>query len=289
MEAVATGYSAVVTGAASGIGKAIAMELAGRGYKVIVADIEFDRAARVASEIGAASHAVACDVGDADAVERLADEAERFAGTIDLVFANAGVSMGGQLLECQKREFDWIFATNVWGPLATARAFAKRMIANGCPGRLCITGSEHSLGFQHAGAGLYTASKHAVLGLAEVLRSELPESIDVSILCPGLATTDIYRSRRNSELPPETDIALAVGREVMSMGMNPDEVARRAVDGVLAAEFIIPTHGPSIKAARKRWTEIELAFARQAPESAADDYDIGSIFATAIATVREKP
>lgn len=278
--------NAVVTGAASGIGKALAVELSRRGYNVVAADIEEDRAAEVAAQIGKGACSVGCDVADPVAVQRLAKEAERLVGPIDLVFANAGVSSSGPLIDSRKDEFDWIFSVNVWGPLATAREFARRMLENNREGRICITGSEHSLGFQHAGAGLYTATKHAVLGIAEVLRAELPSHIGVSVLCPGLADTEIYRSRRNSNLANESDVALAVGKEVMSLGKDPMEVARRAIDGVLADEFIIPTHPPSINGARKRWEEIEQSFKRQAPGAETDDYNINAIFAKAIGNVR---
>ncbi len=108
---------------------------------------------------------------------------------MDLIFANADVITNAPLLETTPEAFDWRFAVNVSGVWAIARAFLPKLIPEGRLGHLMITASEFALGFQSAAAGVYTSTKHAVLGLAESLRAETPDSIGVSVLCPGLVAT----------------------------------------------------------------------------------------------------
>ena len=282
-------YGAVVTGGASGIGRAIAEELAARGIAVVLADVDLERAEAAAREIGGRACAAHCDVTDPASVDALVAVSERLVGPVGLVFANAGVSAGGPLLQSRTEEFDFVFAVNVRGTWCTLAAFARRMIEQGIEGRLCVTGSEHSIGMQHAGLGFYTASKHAVLGLADVLRAELPPAISISVLCPGIVATDLNRSKRNSSLPPDDAQTLAFGDLVMSMGKPAAEIAMRAVDGVLAGEFLIPTHAHSIRPAEKRWGEIKDAWGRLAPwHEGAEAYEMDSLLARAVALAHQK-
>lgn len=254
--------TAIVTGAASGIGAALAAALAARGDRVFALD-------RVAFEGGGSVEARVCDVTDTDALDTLAGEIWEASGGVDLVFANAGTAAGGPLMKVTPAQFERTFAVNVIGAWATLRVFASRMIAAGRPGRLCVTGSEHSLGFQHAGAGIYTASKHAVLGMAEVLRHEVPETISVSVLCPGLTRTDF------AEDPDASEAARAFAREVMSEGMDPAIVARAAIEGTERGDFIIATHAASKAGANQRAREVADAFSKVPAEGAdAERYSV---------------
>ena len=283
------GTRAVVTGGASGIGRALAEELLARGAVVMIADIDGDRVREVAAELGPTVAAAQCDVADHAAVEALAEAAEHRLGPVDLVFANAGVTLSGPLLEATSEEFDWVFGVNVRGVWSTASVFARRMIATGRPGRLCITASEHALGLQHAGSGFYTASKHAVLGLAEVFRAELPSTLKVSAFCPGLVATEIHLSRRHGP-PPQADPGrLAIAEAVMRRGMPAREVARAAVDGVMRGDFLIVTHAVSASAAEARGRAVAAAFAAQAPWSdGAERYDVNKVVAEVLAEASQR-
>ena len=165
------GRTAVITGGASGIGAALAEAMVADGGRVVIVDINKDAAEAHAARLGDAALAIACNVADVAGVEAMAGEAWNWLGGVDLA------------------EFDVTMGVNLKGVWATARAFAARMIDADHAGHLCLTASEHALGLQHPGNGFYTASKHGVLALGDVFRAELPESIGVSVLCPGLTAT----------------------------------------------------------------------------------------------------
>ncbi len=270
-----SGKVAVVTGGASGIGRGIAEELVARGCKVMVADLDLDRAEAVASALGNTAAAARCDVADHASVSALADVAQAAFGAVDLVFANAGVSFGGALIDGTPEQLDWVFSVNTRGVWNTVSVFAKRMIAADRPGKICVTASEHALGFQHPGGGFYTASKHAALGLCEIFRAELPESISISAFCPGLTATDLHHSLRHSPWGEGDPAASEFGGMILGQGMAADAVAKSAIDGTLRGDFYVVSHAVSVVAARRRWQEIEAAFAAQAPWSdEAARYDV---------------
>ncbi len=266
-----SGKVAVVTGGASGIGKALCEELAGKGYRVAVVDISHSEAQAIARQLGKTATAWQCDVADSTRTAALATDIWHHYHGVDMVFSNAGVGAGNPLLKATPEEFDFIFGINVRGMWLVCQAFAKLMIEHQRQGKLCVTGSEHSLGFQHAGAGLYTASKHAILGIADVLRTELPEGISISVFCPGLVNTRFYDSKRHSNLNTEADGGNPVAKAMMNKGMPAREVAEAAVKGVERGEFLIVTHGCSYTAAAKRWRDIDSAFAAQAPYTPESD------------------
>lgn len=259
------GRIAVVTGGASGIGRAIAAELVARGARVVVADIDGARAAEVAAQLGGGTIGVACNVADQASVEALADAAERSLGPVDLVFANAGVSIAGPLIDATPQALDWIFGVNVRGTWNTAAVFARRLRDSGRAGHICLTGSEHSLAMQSAGMGLYTATKQAVFGLAEVLRAELPADIGISLLCPGLVETELHLSKRHGPLPQDDAAAQAFGGAIMARGMPAAAIGRAAVDGVARGDFLIVTHATALPPAQARHDKVVAAFAAQAP------------------------
>jgi len=250
----------VITGAASGIGRALAQAHCGRGERVYALDRAGDGLDDLAA-MGILPRQV--DVCDVAALDALAGAIWSEAGGVDWVYANAGVPAGGSLLGATPEEFERCFAVNVTGAWATMQVFARRMVAAGRDGRLCVTGSEHSLGFQHAGAGIYTASKHAVLGLADVWRHELPGGISMSVLCPGLTATGM------GEQPGASAQANAFGRAVMAEGLDPAIVARAAIEGVERGDFLITTHAASREGWDLRCEHVEAAF-RAVPEEGRD-------------------
>jgi NAD(P)-dependent dehydrogenase (short-subunit alcohol dehydrogenase family) len=281
-----TGKRAVVTGAASGIGQAIAANLAGRGARVVLADVRADRLGEVANELGNSTSWQVCDVSDHSQVEALGERARSEMGGVDLAFANAGVIASGPLLSMKPAEVDWMLGVNLRGVWSTLAVFGKMMKSQSEGGRLCVTGSEHSLGFQHAGAGVYTATKHAVLGMADVLRAELPDKVGITVFCPGLVGTALGNAARPAHLEPVKDDP-KVQSLVQSRGMAASEVARAAVDGTLAGKFLVVTHPHAVKAAERRFAEIEAAFTEQAPYTEdSERYNLNRVIAEVAAELK---
>ncbi len=278
-----SGKSAVVTGGGNGIGRAISLALARKGANVAVADIEAGAAEMVAlevTELGVEGLAVKTDVTREEDLTNLADEAWAAFGSVELLFNNAGVVAGTKpILETTKQEVDWTIAVNLGGVLNAVQVFAPRFIASGSPAWIVNTGSEHSLGAPHTMVGIYTGTKHAVLGVSDILRRELPDHVGVSVLCPGIVETTMWRAteRRQPEFGGAEDGDQG-NKAAMKFGMAADAVAERVVTGVERETFYIMTHAHVVDVARKRWKEIEEAFATQTPRYDGDDqYETNNI------------
>jgi NAD(P)-dependent dehydrogenase (short-subunit alcohol dehydrogenase family) len=169
------GRVAVVTGAASGIGRALARAFAEREMRVVLADLQADALDPVAAELrdaGAEVVAVATDVAVADQVSALAEQAQEAFGRVHVVCHNAGVFAGGLSWEAPLADYAWVFDVNVWGVIHGVRAFTPLQLAHGEPGHVVITASMAALTSAPFCAPYYM-SKHAVLALAESLHLEL--------------------------------------------------------------------------------------------------------------------
>ncbi len=246
------GKVAVVTGGASGIGRGIGRALARRGADVVVADVDAARAAEVAAELeraGVRSLGVACDVTERASVEALAERAWGELGRVDVLCNNAGVGLLGAVADTPLRDAEWLFAVNVWGVVHGCQVFVPRFLAAGRPAHVLNTGSEHSIGIPFPGMGMYTATKHAVLALSDVLRRELePHGVGVSILCPGVVRTEIWNAGRSRpDRYGGRQESPAVFAAFLESGMDPDEVGRIAVAGIEAGDFFIMSH-PEVRA-----------------------------------------
>jgi short-subunit dehydrogenase len=146
------------------------------------------------------------------------------------------------------------------------------------PGWLLVTASEHAIGIPFPGNGFYTLTKHAVLGLADVLRRELPANVGISAMIPGLVATGLWRSGslRPNELggpTPDGDQA----RELLAHGMDPAVVAARALDGVVAERFLIATHRHAKRYFDERTADVIEAFDAMTQTGADESYDVMEI------------
>jgi NAD(P)-dependent dehydrogenase (short-subunit alcohol dehydrogenase family) len=263
------GRPVVVTGGGSGIGAAIAHQAATRGASVVlVVDVDEAAATAVAASVsttGVPSEPHACDVTDAEAMGQLAASVMETHGAPALVCANAGVMNSmAPLLDTPAGDIDWILGVNVGGTVHTLQSFGRLLAAQDEPGWLLVTGSEHSVGVPHTNNAAYTASKHAILGLCDVLRAELPAHVGVSVLLPGLTTSQLWNSTSHRPAAlggPSAGEPLA-GQFMEEQGMDPATVAERALDGVVAGQFLIPTHYNARAYADQRAGELSEAFDR---------------------------
>jgi NAD(P)-dependent dehydrogenase (short-subunit alcohol dehydrogenase family) len=243
------GRVAVVTGAGSGIGRALVRRFVDEGMSVVAADVE----ASALDETVAGTEAVPVvgDVSDADAVEALAAMTyERF-GAAHLVCANAGVFQGGISWERSVEDWRWVLGVNLWGVIHAVKAFVPRMISGGDEGHVVVTSSMAGLACA-AFSGPYQTSKFGAYAVAESLAQDLRASaipIGVSALCPGAVNTRIASSSRNrpAALPAKggEDVDFvdgALADMAGQRGIDPSEVAARVVAGIQSGDFLIPTN-----------------------------------------------
>ncbi len=283
--------SAVVTGGGSGIGKALCLELADRGYCVVVADIALDEAEAAVREIeNAGGEAVAfrCDVTVESDVAALVTTATSTYGPPDLVFSNAGAGMNKPAVAYTRDDLVWLFTLNVFAMWDVAARFADCAMKAGKGTRIIVTGSEQSIGVPFGGSAAYTATKHAILGLAEVMRKEWKrQPVEISILCPGLTQSHFSEGERhrkgwNGKVAP-------MATAVMAAGMPAKNVARIAVDAAERGDFYIFTHSHVEEYAKKRFEEITEAFAVLNETAPSDrSYDVRLVVGELMGANREK-
>ena len=239
------GKVAVVTGAASGIGFAIARRLAGAGADVVLADIEsgpLDDATAAITELGVAAIGVPTDVSLPEEVDRLAAAAVDRFGKVHVLVNNAGVGLKGRTWELDLADWQWVMGVCFWGVVHGIRSFVPGMIAHGEEGHIVNTSSMAGLGGTPRG-GPYEAAKHAVVAVSETLYFDLQEvapQLGVSVLCPGYVDTNIRTSRRNR---PERLGGSGAGPEVppsqpaSAVRISPDAIADIAFDAITARQF----------------------------------------------------
>jgi NAD(P)-dependent dehydrogenase (short-subunit alcohol dehydrogenase family) len=258
------GKTAIVTGAASGIGFELTKRLLREGARVVMADIEataLDTSAAAAGAFGEVL-AVRTDVTDAAAVDALAARVDDAFGSPQLVFANAGVTASGAAWESTLDDWQWLWNVNVRGAVHCVRSFVPRMIAAGRPGHVCITGSLAGY-INQPGFAAYNASKAAVTALAETLAADLREAghpIGVSVVAPWFVMTRLAQSARNrpaalDESAPASDFMRDVWSKLASMkdvALTAVEVADIVVDAVKDGRFAIFPYEPSRDALRAR-------------------------------------
>ena len=198
------GKVAFITGAASGMGLAMARSMAKAGMKVVAADIEETALARVEEEFAASNREIMTlqvDVTDRAAMAAAAAATiERF-GKVHVLVNNAGVGVGGKLDEMTYNDWDWVLGVNLDGVVNGLQSFVELIESHGEGGHIINTASMAGH-LAVPGLGVYNASKFAVVAISETLRTDLAgKDIGVSVLCPGLVDTQIFASGRNR---PET-------------------------------------------------------------------------------------
>jgi NAD(P)-dependent dehydrogenase (short-subunit alcohol dehydrogenase family) len=246
-----SGASALVTGAASGIGRSLARALAARGASVVLADVNEAGAQEAAKEIGDRAIAIGIDLASPGSAVMLIEQAFGWRQRLDLVCSNAGIGYAKKIRnEPLGTDAQGLFEVNFFAAIRLTQAYLQALAPTGARGRLMITGSENSLSAPKAtrgfGLGLYGATKHAVLIMAEWLRDECHAELDVHVLMPGSVYTPLV-SRAIPDpaaAPPELGLIM------------PAECADFALRGIDLGLFYIPTHAHIAEDIRPRYEGI---------------------------------
>lgn len=264
------GKTAIVTGAASGIGFGIARALAEAGMNLVLADIQPDKIepARAAIEaLGVAAIGVPVDVSDAESVVAAGRAAVDRFGKLHVAVNNAGVAMHGtKLTDVGLDEWRWVVGVNMMGVIHGIRSFVPLIQRHGEGGHVVNTASISGF-FVREGAnqGAYSMTKYAVVALSEALEQELAGSgIGVSVLCPGAVNTNIFGSAatRPEQFggPYVREAQERLRDRTLSAGLPPEVVGRRVVQAMRDGDLYIVTHTTEREAIQARHRRIEAAF-----------------------------
>lgn len=270
-----SGRVAVITGAASGLGRAMAERFAGEGMKIVLADINAADLARAEAEMragGAQVIGVRSDVSKAADVEALAARTIATFGAVHLVVNNAGVSPLGKVWENTIADWQWILGVNLWGVIHGVRVFTPLLLAEAEKpgGEAHIVNTASVSGFICApGMGLYNVTKHAVVALTETLHHDLAQGgarVKCSVLCPAYVPTGIADSERNrpadladpGKVKTEADRARESGlRQAVERGrLSAADVAQAVLEAVRDERFYILTHPKILGAVQARMEDI---------------------------------
>lgn len=262
------GKVAVVTGAASGIGRCLAERCAREGMRVVLADVEAAALEAAAAELraqGAEVLAAPTDVSRPEAVEALAAATLGAFGAVHLLCNNAGVGVGTTIWETSLEDWRWVLGVNLWGAVHGVRTFVPIMLRQGGEAHIVNTASIQGLLTHHPLSSSYQVSKHAVVALSEQLHHELSQcgaAIGVSVLCPAWVRTQIGTSGRNrppaalaaptGEFSPAQEAALERCIAALQNGDAPEAVADGAIAAVREGRFYILPHRNWLEAVRAR-------------------------------------
>ena len=261
------GKVAVVTGAASGIGRAMALRFAREGMKLVLADIEEAPLAKAREEVAAAgvdALAVRTDVTRWDDVEALARRTFEAFGTAHIVCNNAGVgSRSGAAWDLTQGDWEWTMGVNLWGVIHGVRAFVPRLVEQG-EGHVVNTASIAGM-VTVPGMASYCVTKHAVVALSECMHHDLVQrgsKVKVSVLCPAWVKTNISSSERNRPAALTSSAPAAASleeravegavRAAVAAGIPAEVVADKVHDAIVAERFYILTHSKTKKMIEKR-------------------------------------
>jgi NAD(P)-dependent dehydrogenase (short-subunit alcohol dehydrogenase family) len=259
---------AVITGAASGIGRAIAERCVKEGMKTVLADIEAPALAQAEQELktfGVPVMAVHTDVSKVDDVAALAHKTLDAFQAVHLLFNNAGVGAGTTIWESTLADWQWVLGVNLWGVINGIRVFVPIMLAQDTECHIVNTASAAGLLPYHP-CSTYQVTKHAIVGLSQHLYYSLAQKkakIGTSVLCPGWVKTRILDSGRNRPVELQnqqesfTDVAaLQAMTRAVETGIPPDQVASDVFNAIRSNQFYILTHPEFTPEIRKHMEEI---------------------------------
>lgn len=270
------GKTAVITGAASGIGYALAEKFANEGMNIVLADIEqdaLDIAVKKVSNIGVESFGINIDVMHKDSVDYLFNESVKAFSKVHILCNNAGVAstvVADGIWELDEKDWDWVLGVNFYGTLYGIQSFVPHMINHKEEGHVLNT---ISLAGILPGEAIYGVSKHAALALSESLWQGLrniKSNIGASVLCPGFVNTNIIESNRNrpdhlSSSNKTNFILKKLASSVLKRGKEPDEIADTTFDAIKQNHFYILPHTSYDDMIKERFSRI---LARTEPQSA---------------------
>jgi len=260
------GKVAVITGAASGIGRAIAERCVSEGMKVVLADVEEASLAKAVAELealGGTVRGVRTDVSRRSDVEHLARQALDAYGQVHLLFNNAGVAAGGAPWEATWNDWEWIIGVNLWGVIHGVKVFTPLMMAQNAECHIVNTSSAAGLVVGN-GSAPYAVTKHAVVALSECLYLSLQQRnsmVKVSVLCPGLVHTNIDSGERNRpaelrnepvEITPQMQAGLAAFKAALEASMSPVRVADVVFEAIQNEQFYVLPRPEWIEAVQLR-------------------------------------
>lgn len=288
------GKTAVITGAASGIGLAAAERFLKAGMKVVIADIDADSIEKQVSRLKFEGHPVegkVTDVTSESSVRELAEFTQSKFGNIHILFNNAGIGGGAaddkSLWEASISDWKWVLDINVWGVIHGIRVFTPLMLAHGQEGHIINTASKAGLTF---GTSLYSTSKHTVLALTEALYVQLKQmnsKLAVSVLCPGAVNTNL-NSNSNRIRPVNTqpdNIPNLTNQDKsfqsinfmstyqntvqtrMAAGLKPAEMAEILIQGLETGDFYILPNRLEDAGVKERFKNIQARKIEDLPKS----------------------
>jgi NAD(P)-dependent dehydrogenase (short-subunit alcohol dehydrogenase family) len=262
------GKTAVITGAASGIGLGLARRFGADGMKLVLADVESDALERAADGLRSSGVEVVTqvtDVSEGEQVDALGRAALDAFGAVHLVCNNAGVGGGGQMNTLTTADWQWVLGVNLWGVIHGMRVFAPMLVEQG-EGHIVNTASVAGL-FAAPFMGPYSASKYAVVAISETAYNEFAlagSAVGISVLCPSWVKTRIHESDRNRpadlrNADDDSDASSMVAEAVAGLiagGISPGAVADQVADAIAAKRFYILTHPDSREMIRQRMEAI---------------------------------
>ncbi len=262
--------SVVITGGATGIGFALAKAFGKEGARVMIAEPRQHRLeGAVASlrEKGIKAVWRTCDVTKIEEIEALADSAWSEFGAVDVLINNAGIKAPNRpVTELDMEDLHAVFDVNFFGMWRGTAIFGKRMVEQGSRASLYSVGSELSFFSSVPNATAYMASKHAVLGMVEGLREEMPDFIDVGLIVPGFVGTEMH------------------AKPVATLGMSADQFTEVVMPQIKNGERFAVSHAFNIEHITKRYEAVSKAYETYAPRYEGDDeFDVKAIM------VRRKP
>lgn len=256
---------AVITGGATGIGFALAKALGHRGCKVLLAEPDEDRlktSVKILRELDIDANCKVCDVTDLRQVEQLANYAWDVFGRVDMVFNNAGIGIPqAKIADTSMDDLHAVFDVNFFGVWHGCRVFAPRLIEQGTPAGIYNTGSENTMFNAVPDFAAYIASKHAVLGLTDNLREQMPDFIHVGLIIPGFVKSGM--TDKSTDTPMDTDKFVSIVLKQISEG-----------------QFYIVSHAYNLVHIQERYAEIVRAYETYAPRYEGDEeFDIRTLLA----------